>query len=38
MSYGRDKAIPEVLSFLRLVWEQEDGYEVETDKQMPDLG
>ena len=38
MNHDRDKAIPEGLSFLRLVWEQEDGHEAETDTQIPTLG
>lgn len=28
MNHDRDTGIPEGLSFLRLVWEQEDGYEL----------
>ena len=31
-------AVPEGLSFLQLVWEQEDSCEVETDKRIPKLG
>ena len=35
---NRETGVPEGLAFLKLIWEQEDIFEVETDKRIPNLG
>ena len=35
---NKDAGAPEGLTFLKLVWKQEDSCEVETDKRIPNLG